>query len=243
MNQPILKLGQLVHDYGDVRALDGIDLRLEPGEIYGFLGPNGAGKTTTLRIVAGLLEPTSGEVLITGLNRSSNHREINQQLAYLPDTPHVYPHLTVNEFLDVWLELHNHDPHTSRKRRQTLMERFRIADKRSDLTQDLSHGMRQKMLITGLALLQPRLYLIDEPLVGLDPYSQRQFHQLLREEVTDREAAVLLSSHSLPAVEMTCDRVGILRSGTLLQEGPPDELRQDPNEPLEEVFLRLTESS
>ncbi len=243
VREPVLDIRDLVRDFDGLRAVDHVSISVREGEIYGFLGPNGAGKTTTLRILAGLLEPTSGEVLIRGRNLIEDPEQVRRHLVYLPDTPYVYPHLTMEEFLEVWLELHEVEPDPVEDRRSDLLKRFRIDDKRHELTNNLSHGMRQKMLITGLFLLEPDLFLIDEPLVGLDPYSLRQFEQLLRKDTETRGSSVVLSTHSLSAVESFCNRVGILYQGSLIREGNLDAIRDDPDEALEEVFLRLTESS
>jgi len=237
----MIKLQRVDKKFGDFKAVSNLDLQVKPGEIYGFLGPNGAGKTTTVRMMVGLLQITSGIITIGGYNVANQPVAVKKITGYIPDTPYVYPRLTMNEYLDFIEDIYNLDSEESSPIREKYFRKFRLDEWHQDLIKNLSHGMKQKMLLTGVFMLQPEVIVIDEPMVGLDPHSSRVMKNSLREQAKNRDTAVFLSTHSLQVAEEICDRVGILARGRLLAEGKFEELQQKESETLEEVFLRLTE--
>lgn len=237
----MINLQQIDKKFGDFQAVQKLDIQVESGEIYGFLGPNGAGKTTTVRMMVGLLEVTSGEITITGKNITKQPEAVKQITGYIPDTPYVYPQLTMNEYLDFIEDIYNLDPEKSTPIREKYFRKFRLDEWHQDLIKNLSHGMKQKMLFTSVFMLEPEVIVIDEPMVGLDPHSSRVMKNSLRKEAKNRSTTVFLSTHSLEVAREICDRVGILDRGRLLAEGRFEELQQKQSESLEEVFLRLTE--
>ena len=237
----MIELQQVDKKFGDFEAVSNLDLQVKPGEIYGFLGPNGAGKTTTVRMMVGLLQITSGVITICGHNVENKPVAVKEITGYIPDTPYVYPQLTMNEYLDFIEDIYNLDTERSTPIRKKYFRKFRLGEWHQDLIKNLSHGMKQKMLLTGVFMVRPEVIIIDEPMVGLDPHSSRVMKNSLLEEAEKNNTAVFLSTHSLQVAEEICDRVGILDHGRLLAEGEFEQLQQKDSETLEEVFLRLTE--
>lgn len=240
-SKPMIELRAVDKKFGEFRAVQELNIEVDGGEIYGFLGPNGAGKTTTVRMMVGLLSLTAGTISIGGKNVAEHPETVKRITGYIPDTPYVYPQLTMNEYLDFIEDIYNLDPEQTRPIREKYFREFRLGDWHQDMIKNLSHGMKQKMLFTGVFMLEPEVIVIDEPMVGLDPHSSRVMKNSLRAEAADRNTAVFLSTHSLEVAEEICDRVGILHEGRLLAEGEYEELREQSSETLEEVFLRLTE--
>ncbi len=237
----MIKLRRVTKKFGDFWAVRDLNIQVKSGEIYGFLGPNGAGKTTTVRMTVGLLQPTSGSLTINQINVGEHPEAVKKITGYIPDTPYVYPQLTMNEYLDFIEDLYDLEPTIAEPIRKKYFHQFRLDDWHQDLVKNLSHGMKQKMLFTGVFMLEPEVIVIDEPMVGLDPRSSRVLKDSLRKEAEEKDTAVFLSTHSLEVAEEICDRVGILRQGELLAEGELSELQNRNSETLEEVFLRLTE--
>jgi len=236
---PPLEMVGITHRYGALLAVDQLDFTVRPGEILGFLGPNGAGKTTTLRIAAGLLAPTAGEVRIGG---ASLHREAmtaRARFGFVPDKPALYERLTALEFLEFVGALYHVPAREGEARARSILERLEL-DTGSDLTADAySLGMRQKLSIAAALLHDPPLVMLDEPLGGLDPRGARALKDLLRERAA-RGLGVLVSTHLLDVAERLCDRVLILDHGRKRTEGTLAELRAGTNASLEDVFLALT---
>lgn len=236
----MIKLENLRKEFGDFTALDDLSITVSDGELYGFLGPNGAGKTTTVKMMTGLLKPTRGSVRIGPYDLLEEPESAKKITGYIPDSPYVYPQLTMSEYLDFVQDLFGLDKQRSDQLREEYYEKFNLDEWHQDLIRNLSHGMKQKMLFTALFMMEPEVVVIDEPMVGLDPQSSRVFKSALRKEVEDRDTAVFLSTHSLEVAQQICDRVGILRRGELIAEGTYRELKQKDDETLEEVFLRVT---
>lgn len=236
----MIQLRGVWKQFGSFTAVEDLSLEVAPGELFGFLGPNGAGKTTTLKMIMGLLQPTRGEITVGGYNVMENPEAVKSLAGFIPDTPYVYPQLTMEEYLDFVEDLYDCPPDETRPLRERYYEQFRLGDWHQDLIRNLSHGMKQKMLFTGLFMRQPRVMVIDEPMVGLDPQSARTLKELLRQEVEQRDVAVFLSTHSLEVAEEICDRVGILSEGRLLDRGRFQDLRRRQEQSLEDVFLRMT---
>jgi ABC-2 type transport system ATP-binding protein len=240
----MLQLNGIVKRYGDFAAVNGLDLRVPRGEIFGFLGPNGAGKTTTIRMVAGVLEPTEGSVVIGGYDMATHPMEAKSRIGYIPDRPFLYEKLSGGEFLRFVSGLWGKDELASEERADGLLEIFNLLEWKHELIESYSHGMRQKLLITSALIHQPELIVVDEPMVGLDPRSARILKDLFRVFV-ERGGTVFLSSHTLGVVEAVCDRIAIIRDGAVIAKGTMDDLRDQVDSggaDLEEIFLKVTEN-
>lgn len=238
----MLRLEGLRKRYGDHTALDSLDLHIPAGQVFGFLGPNGAGKTTTMRIIAGLIRPTKGKVTIDGIDTTADPLAAKARVGYIPDRPYLYDRLTGMETMRFVADLFGIAPEHAIERSSVLLERFGIADAQSRLTETYSHGMKQRLALAAALLHAPKVLLVDEPMVGLDPKGARLVKQVMREEA-ESGAAVFLSTHSLAVAEEVCDQIGILRLGELIALGSTAELRTKSgvDAGLEEVFLKLTE--
>lgn len=243
----MIEIEDLVKHYGDKEAVAGINLQVADGEIYGFLGPNGAGKTTTIRMIVGLLAATAGTIRVAGFDLARDALAIKAQLGYIPDRPYVYEKLTGWEFLRFTGELYGMDAERIRRQGSLWLERFGLAEDAGRLTENYSHGMRQKLVFCACFLHEPRLVVVDEPMVGLDPRSARLLKDILREKAR-AGMTVFLSTHTLSVAEELCDRVGIIHRGRIIAEGSPVALRQqvatadgESGRDLESAFLRLTE--
>jgi ABC-2 type transport system ATP-binding protein len=229
--------------YGDTVAVDGLSFAVAPGEIMGLVGPNGAGKTTTLRALAGILVPTRGRLVIAGHDLATEPVAAKAALAYVPDDPRLFDHLTVWEHLRFMAEVYRVT--AWQERAEALLQQFELVEKRDAPTAELSRGMRQKAAICCGYLHQPRAILLDEPLTGLDPRGIRTMKESVRQHAADG-AAVMVSSHLLSLVEDLCTSVLILHRGRLLMYGKLTDLRRELSESgrtesLEELFFRLTE--
>jgi ABC-2 type transport system ATP-binding protein len=238
----MLQLTGIVKRYGDFGAVNGLDLRVPRGEIFGFLGPNGAGKTTTIRMIAGVLEPTEGSVVIGGYDLATHPMEAKSRIGYIPDRPFLYEKLSGGEFLRFVSGIWGKDEPASEDRADGLLEIFNLSEWKHELIESYSHGMRQKLLITSALIHQPELIVVDEPMVGLDPRSARILKDLFRVYV-ERGGTVFLSSHTLEVVEAVCDRIAIIREGVVIAKGTMDDLRQQVDSggaDLEEIFLKVT---
>ena len=238
----ILELNGIVKRYGDFVAVDGLDLRVPRGEIFGFLGPNSAGKTTTIRMVAGVLEPTEGSVMIGGYDLATHPVEAKSRIGYIPDRPFLYEKLSGGEFLRFVAGLWGKDEPASEDRADGLLEIFNLLEWKHELIETYSHGMWQKLLITSALIHQPELIVVDEPMVGLDPRSARILKDLFRVYV-ERGGTVFLSSHTLEVAEAVCDRIAILKEGAIIAQGTMDDLRTQVDSggaDLEEIFLKVT---
>lgn len=228
--------------FGDFEVLRGIDLEVEPGELFGFLGPNGAGKTTTIRVLAGLLLPSAGTVHVAGYDVVRSPREVKCRVGYVPDRAFLYPKLTAREFLEFVGHLYARDPRDVARVSEPLLERFELSEWIDELIESYSHGMRQKLALTAAMIHEPEILVIDEPMVGLDPRSARVMKTLLR-DLAASGRTVFLSTHTLEIAEQLCSRVAIVQKGLVVALGTLEELRiQAMTEgSLEAVFLRLTE--
>ena len=232
----------LLKRYGQLVAVDGLDLSLRPGEVYGFLGPNGAGKTSTLKMLAGLLSPDAGTIRVAGVDMVASPQEAKSHLAYIPDRPSLFPELTGLETLRLVAGLYGLDPAESEGYGARLLEGFGLSAWGDERTGTYSHGMRQKLCFAAALLHRPQVLILDEPMVGLDPQGGRQIKELLRSQAS-QGVTVFLSLHTLEIAEKLCDRLGILHHGRLLLEGTVEEIkaaagsRQD----LEGAFLSLTQ--
>ena len=237
---------ELTKKYGGLLAVDRLDLSVGPGEVFGFLGPNGAGKTTTIKMLTGLLTPTSGRALVCGVDVGEDPVKAKSLLGYVPDTPDVYEKLTARELLQFVADLRKMDRRRAACRIQELLEFFELEDRQDELLGGYSHGMKQKVCIACALLGEPRVLFMDEPTVGLDPKSAKSVKDILR-SFADKGGTVFLSTHVLEIAERMCDRVGIIQNGRLIAQGTIDELRrktvpgrEGAEVSLEDLFLKLT---
>ena len=238
----MIRLQNLTKRYGKFTAVDGISLEVPRGELFGLLGPNGAGKTTTMRMIAGILQPTSGSVHVGGVDMLARPLEAKARLGFIPDRPFVYDKLTGGEFLRFAAALYGQDGPAVERRIDELLEIFDLGAWKHELTEAYSHGMRQKLIICGALVHRPELIVVDEPMVGLDPKSARLLKDLFREFV-NRGGTVLMSTHTLEIAEVMCDRIAIVYKGRIAASGTMDELREQTESAamsLEELFLKLT---
>ena len=241
----MIEISQLTKRFGDLVAVDRLDLRVEPGEIFGLLGPNGAGKTTTIKVLTGLLRPTSGFVRVTGIDLASRPLEAKRRMGLVPDEPFVYPKLTGTEFLRFAGDLYGVEIETQKKRIPELLEMFELSSYAGELAESYSHGMRQKLVLCAALLHEPPVLVLDEPLVGLDPKSGRLVKEIFQ-TLSKRGCTLFMCTHILEIAERLCHRIGIMTSGRLKALGTLSELRNQAKSggaALEDVFLSLTGGS
>ena len=230
----------LTKRFGSLVALDNLNLSIPRGEVFCFLGPNGAGKTTTIKLMTGLLNPTSGRVLIDGIDMHQQPVQAKQCIGYVPDMPFLYDRLTAEEFFRFTGDLYGVDPRRIESELDASLALFGLTDHRHALLKDLSHGMRQRLIYAATFLHEPRILFVDEPLVGLDPYTIRLLKDLLREKARNG-MTIFLTTHILALAEDVGDRIGIIMHGRMIALGTMEELRHQGHEgSLEDVFLKLT---
>jgi ABC-2 type transport system ATP-binding protein len=230
------------YNKGTVKAVDDLNLSVSNGEIFGFLGPNGAGKTTTIKMMVGLLKPDSGTVTINGKSINENPLDVKKTISFVPDSPEVYEKLTGIEYLNFMGDVYSVPAELRRERLIYLLDLFSLSDSVNDLIQSYSHGMRQKIVLVGAMLHEPDLFILDEPMVGLDPRSSNNLKKYMREHCNEGKT-VFFSTHVLEVAEKLCDRIGIINRGKLIACGTMDELKSMAanRENLENIFLELTE--
>ena len=234
----MLNIQHLSKTYGDKKAVDDLSLHIAPGEIYGFIGHNGAGKTTTLKAIAGILQFDAGEITVDGLSVKEQPLACKQRMAYLPDNPDLYEFMTGIQFLNFIADIFGVSAADRQARIRDYADRFELT---ADLGQQISaysHGMKQKLAIISAWSHQPRLILMDEPFVGLDPKASHLLKQMMR-ELCDSGGAIFFSTHVLEVAEKLCDKVAIIKNGRLIRSGTMAEVKGDDS--LEEVFLELEE--
>jgi ABC-2 type transport system ATP-binding protein len=239
----VIHVRSLAKHFGSLCAVDGLDLLVPQGEFFAFLGPNAAGKTTTIKMIAGLLKPTSGSVEVGGFNVQEEPEKAKAQLAYVPDFPFVYDKLTAYEFMQFVGDVFRVDRKVTQMRTDELFEVFHLTDYYHELSENLSHGTRQRLIIASALLHDPKILVIDEPMVGLDPRHARVVKQVLRER-SKNGMTVFLSTHQLAVAEEVADRIGIINRGKLIALGTVEELRSQAHEHggLEKVFLSLVDA-
>ena len=232
----MLKIEHLTKAYGEKKAVDDLNLHIAPGEIYGFIGHNGAGKTTTLKSVAGILQFDAGEIYIDGISIKENPLECKRRFAYIPDNPDLYDYMTGIKYLNFIADIFSVGANERQARIHKYADAFELT---ADLAQPIaaySHGMKQKLAIIAAWLHEPKLILMDEPFVGLDPKASHLLKEMMR-EVCDEGGAIFFSTHVLEVAEKLCDKVAIIKSGRLIRSGTMEEVKGD--ESLEDVFLEL----
>jgi ABC-2 type transport system ATP-binding protein len=243
-----------VHDlrkqYGSFTAVDGVNLDVQPGQIHGFLGPNGAGKTTTIRMIAGLLKPTSGRIIVNGYDLATDPEGAKASLGFIPDRPYIYEKLTAGEFLQFHAGLYGMNGNGTAQRVHEMLEVFELGRWEHELVESFSHGMKQRLVMCAAFLHHPKAVLVDEPMVGLDPRGAKLIKSVFK-RMSERGVAILMSTHTLEVAQEMCDRISIILTGRIIASGTVDELRalatdaggarqQGKAAELTEVFLKLT---
>ena len=238
----MIECDRLTKKYGELTAVHELSLCIPPGELFAFLGPNGAGKTSTIKVLAGLLKPTAGTARICGADVQTDYMRAKSCLSYIPDVPFVYEKLTGREFLLFILDIYNvQEKDAALRRADELLARFYLEKHQNQLVEQYSHGMRQKLIFIAALMHAPRVLVIDEPLVGLDPHASRTLKDILKTQARGG-TTVFLSTHTLSVAEELADRIGIIDRGILVTVGSMAELRQRAGDQgnLEDIFLRLT---
>lgn len=238
----MIELENVTRRYGQVVAVNGLTLTVEPGEVFALLGPNGAGKTTAIRVLVGLLRPDEGTVRVCGYDTADCPRQAVGNIGYVPEDPFLYEKLSGREFLEFAAQMHGLDRPTLKRRIARESERFDLAGFLDDLTETYSHGMKQRLVFASALLHDPLVLVVDEPMVGLDPRSVRTAKDLMRSRAAEG-SAVFMSTHTLDIAEEIADRIGVLQGGRLAFLGSLSDLRRElasPEASLEPLFLELT---
>lgn len=240
----MIELIHLSKTYGSKLAVDDLCLSIAAGELFAFLGPNGAGKTTTIKLMCGLLFPTRGSIRVAGFDLATHGQEARRLVSFVPDTPFLYERLTGREVLQFVGDMYGMPEDRKRSRIDEMIEQFSLGKFVDDLTQHYSHGMRQRTVFAAALLHEPRVLIVDEPTVGLDPRSIRMLKDLLRQQAKGG-TTVFLSTHSLDIAQELAERIGVVAQGKLIGCGTLDALRRQAalDGSLEDVFLKLTEES
>jgi len=240
----LLKLEGVSKSYnkGLVKAVDNINLDIKPGEIFGFLGPNGAGKTTTIKMIVGLLKPDSGRVKVGTVDAWKEPLIAKSMISYVPDNPEIYDRLKGIEYLNFIADMYGIPKDKREERMNYFLEIFNIKDAIGDIIASYSHGMKQKIVLTSALLNDPQLFILDEPMVGLDPKSAFNLKEIMR-KMCDEGKTVFFSTHVLEVAEKLCHRIAIINKGKIVAIGTMEELRDHATEreSLENIFLELTE--
>ncbi len=234
----MLKIEHLTKTYGEKKAVDDLSLHIRPGEIYGFIGHNGAGKTTTLKSVAGLLRFDAGEIQVCGHSVKADPLACKRDMAYIPDNPDLYDYMTGIGFLNFIADIFGVDADTRASRIRHYADIFELTDDLAQPISAYSHGMKQKLAVISALIQAPKLILMDEPFVGLDPVAAHTLKGIMR-DICNQGGAIFFSTHVLEVAEKLCDKVAIIRGGRLIRSGTMEEVRGDSS--LESVFLELEE--
>ena len=235
----MLKIENLTKTYGNKKAVDGLSLHIQKGEIYGFIGHNGAGKTTTLKACCGILSFEEGDIFVDGVSIKENPLDCKAKIAYIPDNPDLYAFMSGIQYLNFVADIFKIP---SNVRKERIRKYGDIFDLTKDLAQSISaysHGMKQKLAIISALIHEPKLILLDEPFVGLDPKAAHSLKEIMR-EFCDNGSAIFLSTHVLEVAEKLCDKIAIIKDGKLIKQGTVDEVKGDSD--LENVFLELVEA-
>ncbi len=239
IGSPIIEIRNLTRMFGNLKAVDDLTLSVGEGEFFCFLGPNGAGKTTTIKILTGLLRPSSGTAIIGGYDISSEAVKAKQLLGYIPDHPYVYEKLSGREFMRFVAGMYHLEPPALERNIEELMQMFGIGEYADQLISDYSHGMRQKLIFSATFLHDPKIVIVDEPWVGLDPKSIRFVKDYLKQR-TREGVSIFMSTHTLSIAEEIADRIGIIHKGRLIAHGSVADIKASHDRNFEDVFLHLT---
>lgn len=237
----MIEISKLTKDYGTTVAVNKLNLNIAAGDIYGFIGPNGAGKTTTIRMMGGILAPTSGDIIIGGVNMRQDPVKVKKTIGFVPDRPFLYEKLTGMEFLRFSADLYDVNRDTFSQKAKNLLQQFALWNWADELIEAYSHGMKQRLIIASALLHDPPILIIDEPMVGLDPQAVHMVKDILK-DLAARQTTIFISTHTLSIAEDLCHRIGLIHKGTLLAEGSLEELQSIAKlgeARLEEVFLTI----
>ena len=237
----MIELSNLTKDFGTTLAVKNLSLHVDAGEIYGFIGPNGAGKTTTIRMMGGRIEPTAGSIIIDDINMRKDPVAAKKIIGFVPDRPFLYEKLTGMEFIKFISDLYDVNPASLSRRAEELLKQFALWDWADEIIEAYSHGMKQRLIIAAALMHDPKVMVIDEPMVGLDPAAVRMVKDILK-NLSARNVTIFISTHTLSIAEDLCDRIGVIHKGILLAQGTLAELNQTAQTgaaKLEEVFLTL----
>ena len=238
----MIKINNVTKSYnGGNKAVDNLNLEMKDGEIFGLLGPNGAGKTTTIKMITGIIKPTSGDIEVNNLSILKDTVRAKELFGYVPDSPDMFLRFTGLEYLNFMADVYKVDESIRKDKIKELAERFEMTKALGDKIQSYSHGMRQKIVVMGVILHNPKVWILDEPLTGLDPKSAFILKEMMREHA-DAGNTVLFSTHVLEVAEKLCDKVAIINKGQLIYSGSMEDMKNEfkSNESLEEMFLELT---
>ena len=238
----MIELKNISKTYGDILAVNALDLYIPKGEIFGFIGPNGAGKTTTINIMGGILSPTSGAVNICGISMEARPENAKGKIGFIPDRPYLYEKLTGMEYLKFTADLYGVDKDAFEDKSRAQLEMFSLMNWSNDLIESYSHGMKQRLVMAAALLHDPEVVIVDEPMVGLDPAGIKMVKDLFR-ALAGEGVTIFMSTHTLTVAEDVCDRIGIIHKGSLIATGTADELKQRvhaKDADLEQVFIRMT---
>jgi len=237
----MIDLINITKDYGTTIAVNNLNLHVASGEIYGFIGPNGAGKTTTIRMMGGIIEPSSGSIIIDGIDMKENPVAAKKIIGVVPDRPFLYEKLTGAEFLKFIADIYEVDAKSVRQLSGDLLRQFALWDWANEIIEAYSHGMKQRLIIAAALMHDPKILVVDEPMVGLDPSAVRMVKDIFK-DLASKNVAIFVSTHTLSIAEDMCDRIGVIHKGNLVAQGTMDELNsaaQTQKARLEEVFLTL----
>lgn len=232
----MLEIKNLTKKYGKFTAVDNLSLKVNKGEVYGFIGHNGAGKSTTIRAIVGALDFENGEIFIDGLSIKDKPIECKKLLAYVPDNPDIYDYLTGIQYINFIADIYGVSSNEKNERIKKYASLFELESNLGDLISSYSHGMKQKLVLISALVHSPKLLILDEPFVGLDPVAAHKLKELMR-EICENGGSIFFSSHVLEVVEKLCDRIGIIKGGKLVKEGAVEEILAEKS--LEELFLEI----
>ena len=239
----MIDLINLSKQFGNIKAVDGLNLSVSSGELFGFIGPNGAGKTTTIHMIGGLLSPSEGSILIDGIDMSKEPEKAKAKVGLIPDRPFLYEKLTGMEFLKFTADLYEVSEAVFMEKSEKLLNMFSLIDRAHELIESYSHGMKQRLIMSAALLHNPPLIVVDEPMVGLDPKGIKMVKNLFK-SLVNKGTTVFMSTHTLKLAEDVCDRIGIINNGKLIATGTINELKQLAQlgeADLEKLFFQLTE--
>ena len=238
----MIELTEITKKYISFTAVDNLNLTVKRGEIFGFIGPNGAGKTTTIKIISGIMQPTSGSVRINGIDVRKNPVEAKRHIGFIPDRPYLYEKLTGLEFLGFTADMYGVNGNGFKRKAIRELKRFSLFDWADELIESYSHGMRQRLIFAAALIHDPKVIVVDEPMVGLDPAAIIMVKNLFQ-RLAGRGVTIFMSTHTLKVAEDVCDRIGIIHRGRLIATGTTADLQREAgvsNADLEKVFLNLT---
>lgn len=241
----MIELKNLTKKYADYMAVNELNLSVDKGEIYGFIGPNGAGKTTTIKMMGGLLAPTSGSVWISGINMNENPEAAKSKIGFIPDRPYLYEKITGMEFLSFIADLYHVDSELFLKKAEENLRLFSLSDWSNELIESYSHGMKQRLIMSAALLHDPDVIIVDEPMVGLDPRAIKLVKELFK-ELAKKGVTIFMSTHTLKVAEDICDRIAVIHNGTIIAKGTTDDLKREAqvtHADLEQVFINLTDNN